>query len=130
MKATFFFLTVFILLACSSPVPKGIIPPHRMQQIVFDLIKADEFINNFVVKDSTVNIKTRRISLYEQVFNIHKVSKDYFYKSYRYYQQYPDKNKVLFDSLYAVANRKNSEELQPKAAKPINLTKPRITTPD
>ncbi len=133
MKVASFFLTVYILVACSSSsVPKGIIPPDQMQQMVFDLIKADEFINNFAVKDSTVNIKIRRISLYEQVFSIHHTSKDDFYKSYRYYQQYPDKNKTLFDSLYAVANRKKSEELQPKAGKPVDLTKPvrqRIITP-
>ncbi len=119
-------LSVFILTACSSsPVPNEIIPPVKMQEIVLDLIKADEFINSFAVKDSTVNIKTRRITLYEQVFLVHQTSKDEFYKSYKYYQQHPDKNKILFDSLYAVANRKKSEALAPKAVKPSDLTKPR-----
>jgi hypothetical protein len=110
MRIAIFVISVFVLIACSSsPVPNGIIPPHKMKEIVFDLIQADEFINSFAVKDTTVNIKTRRITLYEQVFAIHRTSKDDFYKSYRYYQQHPDKNKVLFDSLYAVANRKKIE---------------------
>ncbi len=118
-------LSVFILIACSSgPVPKDIIPPDKMQGIVFDLIKADEFINSFAVKDTTVNIKIRRLTLYEQVFALHRTSKDEFFKSYKYYQQHPDKNKVLFDSLYAAANRKKIEAVEPKAVKPVDLTKP------
>ncbi len=130
MKAASFFLMVFILIACSSsPVPKGIIPPNQMQKVLFDLIKADEFLTNFAVKDSTINLKTRRISLYEHVFTIHHISKEDFYKSYRYYQQHPDKNKVLFDSLYAVVNRKKIEEIKPKIVKPMDLTKPPIITP-
>ena len=130
MKAASFFLMVFILIACSSsPVPKGIIPPNQMPKVLFDLIKADEFLTNFAVKDSTINLKTRRISLYEQVFTIHHISKDDFYKSYRYYQQHPDKNKVLFDSLYAVVDRKKIEEIKPKIVKPRDLTKPPIITP-
>lgn len=125
MRLASFFLSVFILVSCSSsPVPKGILSPNKMQEIVFDLIKADEFINGFAVKDSSVNIKTRRLFLYQQVFSINQISKDDFYKSYRYYQQHPDKNKVLFDSLFAVANRKKREVLEPKALKPVNLTKP------
>jgi hypothetical protein len=125
MKAVSFLLIVFILTACSSsPVPKGILPPTQMQEVVFDLIKADEFINNFAVKDTNINIRTKRISLYEQVFNIHKTNKQDFYKSYRYYQQHPDKNKILFDTLHSVANRKKIEESKPKFAKPIDLTKP------
>ncbi len=131
MKAASFFLMVFILIACSSsPVPKGIIRPNQMQKVLFDLIKADEFLTNFAVKDSTINLKTRRISLYEQVFTIHHISKDDFYKSYRYYQQHPDKNKVLFDSLYAVVDRKKIEEIKPKIVKPMDLTKPPIITPE
>lgn len=118
-------LSVFVLIACSSsPVPNGTIPPAKMQEIVFDLMKADEFINSFAVKDSTINIRTKRITLYEQVFAVHKTSKDKFYKSYKYYQQHPDKNKILFDSLYGVANRKKIEVLEPKAVKPVDLTKP------
>ncbi len=125
MRIATFVISVFVLIACSSsPVPNGIIPPHKMKEIVFDLIQADEFINSFAVKDTTVNIKTRRITLYEQVFAIHRTSKDDFYKSYRYYQQHPDKNKVLFDSLYAVANRKKIEAVEPKAIKRVDLNKP------
>jgi hypothetical protein len=102
-----------LMFACSSSVPRGIIPPDEMKQIVFDLVRADQFIDNFVTKDTTANVKERRITLYEQVFAIHKVSREEFYKSYTYYQQNPDKNKVLFDSLNAYGNRKKAVPVKP-----------------
>jgi hypothetical protein len=102
-----------LLFSCSSSVPRGIIGPDEMKQIVFDLIRADQFIDNYVTKDTTANVKERRITLYEQVFAIYKVSKEEFYKSYAYYQQHPDKNKVLFDSLNVYGNRKKAIPVKP-----------------
>ena len=63
-------------------------------------------INSYAIKDTTKNIKTQRITLYEQIFAIHKTNREEFYKSFKYYQQHPDKNKILFDSLNAYINRK------------------------
>jgi len=112
MRLTAFIIATSLLFACSSSVPRGILPPDEMKQIVFDLVRADQFIDNYVTKDTTANIKERRITLYEQVFAIYKVSKEEFYKSYTYYQQNPDKNKVLFDSLNAYSNRRKSVPLK------------------
>jgi hypothetical protein len=102
-----------LLFSCSSSVPRGIIGPDEMKQIVFDLIRADQFIDNYVTKDTTANVKERRITLYQQVFAIYEVSKEEFYKSYAYYQQHPDKNKVLFDSLNAYGNRRKAIPVKP-----------------
>jgi hypothetical protein len=101
-----FFLIIFI--GCSSNgIHKGILPPERMQLIVYDLIRVDEFINNYVIKDSTVDIKRKRSILYEQVFKVHKTSRATFFSSYKYYQQNPKLQKELFDSLQQVINRKS-----------------------
>jgi hypothetical protein len=37
---------------------------------------------------------------------LHKISKQQFSKSYKYYITHPDKNRLLFDSLAAKANRR------------------------
>lgn len=104
--------------ACSfSPVPKGILPPDKMQKVVYDLIRIDEFISNFVVKDSTVDIKKKRSILYEQVFKVHNTTRKEFYASYKYYQQHPDIQKGLFDSLYEDINRNRNEVGRTKAGK-------------
>jgi hypothetical protein len=109
---------LFISIGCtSSPVPKNIIPPERMQKMVYDLIRIDEFVNNFVIKDSAVDIKKKRSMLYEQVFKVNKTSRKEFYLSYKYYQQHPDIQKGLYDSLYEKINRQKVEESKPKPEK-------------
>jgi hypothetical protein len=100
------FLIIFI--GCSSNgIQKGILPLERMQFVLYDLIRVDEFINNYVIKDSTIDIKKKRSILYEQVFKVHKTSREQFFSSYRYYQRNPKLQKELFDSLQQVINRKN-----------------------
>jgi hypothetical protein len=37
-----------------------------------------------------------------------------FYASYKYYQQHPDIQKLLFDSLYENLNRKKPDTSRPK----------------
>jgi hypothetical protein len=110
MTKLLIFSVLFLFYACSSsPVPRGILPPERMQKVVYDLIRVDEFINNFVVKDSTVDVKKKRSSLYEQAFKVNNTNKKEFYSSYKYYQQHPDIQRGLFDSLYESLNRKKGD---------------------
>lgn len=93
-------------IACSSgPVPGSIIPPHKMKAIVFDLTKSDMYVNNYVLKDSCLKSKDQHIKMYEQVFLIYNVTQKDFYKSLTYYQQHPNINKILLDSILAYANR-------------------------
>jgi hypothetical protein len=47
--------------------------------------------------------------MFQQVFAIHGITKDEFYKSYRYYEGHPDKNKILMDSVSAYATRQRLE---------------------
>lgn len=120
MRLISIFFLIFFTACSSSPVPKGILPPKRMQKVVYDLIRIDEFINNFVVKDSTIDIKKKRSTLYEQVFKVNNTSRKQFYSSYTYYQQHPDIQKGLFDSLYESLNRK---KVQVDTTKPVKAVK-------
>lgn len=106
------------LVACSSsPVPKNVLKPAVMQKIVPELIQVDEYITNFVTKDSSINLKEKRSILYEQVFKLNGTTKKEFYTSYRYYQQHPDLQKALFDTITDRANRVKANEghLAPKS---------------
>jgi hypothetical protein len=105
---------VFYLTACSSgPVPKGIIHPDKMEKVVNDIIQVDEFINNFLIKDTALNIKNKRSELYEKVFLLNKTNRKEFFTSFKYYQQHPDKQKVLFDSLYNKLNQTKPDTPKP-----------------
>ena len=107
MRLTSIIISIILLVACSrSDVPGNILPPEKIRPIIFDLLRADEFVNNFVLKDTLLKREAEAVKLYEQVFLIHKVSAAEFYKSYKYYQAHPDVNKSLIDSLNAMAIRK------------------------
>lgn len=120
-------LCCFMILwvACSSDkIPGNIIPPEKMKTIVFDLMKADTYVNNYVLKDTTLKSKEQHIRMYEQVFLIHKITKKDFYNSLTYYQQHPDVNKKLFDSTLSYANRQREVIFKEKyASKPDSIKK-------
>lgn len=118
-KVVYLCLSV-IFFACShSDVPKGILASDKMEKVVYDLLKVDEYLNNFVIKDTTVNIKMKRSIFYEQVFALHNTNRKEFYTSYRYYQQHPDIQKKLFDSLIAIAGREKAESHRIPPVKPV-----------
>jgi hypothetical protein len=96
-------LFALLLHACKnkSKPPVDILPQEKMQQMMWDMIRADEFAKGFAIKDTTKTLKEHSIILYEKVFALHKVSKEIFAKSLKYYQQDPLRNKRLFDSLSA-----------------------------
>jgi hypothetical protein len=77
----------------------GILSQDKMRKIVFDLIRTDEYTSNYLTRDTSVNLQKERLKLYDKVFVLHHTTKDQFYKSYRYYEQHPDQQKEIFDSL-------------------------------
>ena len=91
----------FALGACSQQgtVPKDILPPQKMQLVLWDALLADETAEYYIQKDSSINVLTRHAELYEQVFQIHKISKEDFRRSLRFYESHPQLLKPIFDSL-------------------------------
>src|SRR5687768_8943172 len=112
MKVIILFLMTFLMVACTNTakVPEGIIPKKKMEVILWDIIQAERFNALFQIKDSaSQNILLERFKLYEQVFAIHKTSKEDFIKSYKYYLSRPDIAKVIFDSMTVKAERRKAE---------------------
>jgi hypothetical protein len=92
--------------ASSSKKP---IEVNKMKQVMWDLMKADEWYNQITAKDSTLHGKKEDIHLYEQVFAVHGISKDQFYTSYKYYESHPVEFKVLIDSVDALSLREKNK---------------------
>lgn len=114
MSKTVFICLAFIFMGCSpNPLPKGILANNKMENIVYDLMQADEYLNNLLLKGSLADSKKKRSIFYEQIFKLHNTSRKEFYTSYRYYQQHPDIQKTLFDSLYAKAGRRKTSPARP-----------------
>lgn len=108
----FFILTIFFS-ACvrNNKIPKGIIAQNEMRKLMWDLMRADAYISDFVMKDSSRNQKAESALLYEQVFTIHSTTADIFKRSLAYYQSRPDLLKVITDSLRS--DEKKAQEYRP-----------------
>ncbi|HET9277018.1 MAG TPA: DUF4296 domain-containing protein [Flavitalea sp.] len=116
MKAIVVVMVTIFLTGCTNTtkVPDDILPRKKMEVILWDMIQADRFNALFQLKDSaSKNVELEKFKLYEQVFAIHKTSKDDFIKSYKYYLSRPDMAKVMFDSMTAKAERLKADNYRP-----------------
>lgn len=114
-----YFLVVICLgffSACSNKasIPKEIIEPKAMQQIVWDMLQADEVALQNKLKDTSILLKTESFRLYDQVFAIHKISRDKFYISYTYYQKHPPLYKSLMEGVKSIAAKEREKVITPE----------------
>jgi hypothetical protein len=89
-----------------------ILPLDTMKVVMWDLMNAEEWNNVIITKDTTLRKSKNNLKLYQQVFFIHHLSKEQFYNSYRYYEQRPDKMKVLVDTLSSFAEKQKSKMIK------------------
>jgi len=106
---------VWFLISCTDKdkIPAGVLPKEKMQKVLWDVIQAERFRETFM-RDSSKDLKAETFKLYAQVFEIHKVTKDEFVKSYKFYMSRPDIARDMFDSLATRANRRREEMYKPK----------------
>ena len=120
-----FFLFIILIIsnfACirDNKVPKDVIPQNQMRKIMWDLMRADAYVTDFVMKDSTRDKKTESAKLYEKIFDIHATSQEAFKKSLAFYQNRPDLFKVISDSLRA--DEKKSQQYPDEKKPQIDTT--------
>ena len=103
MKKLFLILLILqIVFACSNKndLPEGILPGPKMEEVMWDMIRAGEFLNVFVFsRDSSVDKVAESQKWYDKIYQVHKISKTDFDRSYSYYQDHPWLMKTLLDSL-------------------------------
>jgi len=98
-----------------NKIPKDVIPQNQMRKIMWDLMRADAYVTDFVMKDSTLDKKAESAKLYEKIFDIHATTQEAFKKSLAFYQSRPDLFKVISDSLRS--DEKKSQQY-PEEKKP------------
>jgi hypothetical protein len=102
---------IFLFVACTNKdkVPTDVLSQEDMGKVMWDMIQADRFSLQYLTRDTSLNIKTENFKLYEQVFQVHKITRDEFIHSYKFYLSRPDLNKVIFDTLSARGERRRTE---------------------
>jgi len=103
MMRSFLIVTIFFLMqACSNKdkLPQGVLPKEKMREIMWDMIRAGEFLQSYVLpKDSTINKAAEHQKWYDKIYEIHKTNKADFEKSYAYYKAHPMLMKDMLDTL-------------------------------
>jgi len=101
-------------LGCSNSKSKssGILPKEKMQAVMWDIIEADVFTEQFIKKDSLKNLSMENMQLQNKIFAIHKTTKADFYKSYDYYLAHADQMRIILDSITAKAERDRTKMLE------------------
>jgi hypothetical protein len=103
-----FFLSIGFLIIGFSCVIKEkkdkILPQSEMREVMWDMIRADQYVTDFLLRDSSKKKKDESVKLYDQIFRLHKTTADEFKKSLAYYSSRPDLLRPIIDSL---ATRKN-----------------------
>lgn len=101
-----------VLFACKTKQDnKQILPINSMKLVMWDMLKADEWNTQTLIRDTLHLRVNENFLLYEEVFKVHHINKEQFYKSYKYYETHPDKFKILIDSVVAYGDRDKAVEV-------------------
>ena len=100
MIRIYLLLCLFIVSCSSDALPKDVFPPGKMESVLYDVIRADEWVDFSILRDSTYRNFGKRSALYDSIFHIHSITKENFRKSLEYYQNRPDLLKGILDSLH------------------------------
>jgi hypothetical protein len=112
-------LSLVILFSCENKQtePAGILKPAKMQAVLWDVMRADAFTTEFVKKDSSKNDVEENLKLQQEIFAIHHISREDFYKSYEYYKKNSAQMKTVIDSMISEAEKKQTPKISPLQAK-------------
>jgi len=93
-------IALFAIACTAKKNAKGeIMSRMEMTKILWDVMQVDEFASDFLRRDSARDVEKERKTLYLKVFSLHKVSREQFSSSFKYYSAHPDDMKLIFDSL-------------------------------
>ncbi len=96
----FFLVISFFVIACSQrEIPKDVLSQNKMQAVLWDVLLADEVAGFYIQQDSAMHALEKHANLYQQVFQIHKISREDFKRSLQFYESHPNLLKPVFDSL-------------------------------
>ena len=108
-----FFLLLFTCHSCNEKKQEGnIVSKEKMQAVLWDILQAEAFTANFIKKDSTKNEAAENAALQKKIFELHKISRQDFTKSYDYYSSQPEQMRSMLDSMSAKAERERNKVMK------------------
>ena len=122
MRFSLLIILIILTIGCiqDKKIPKDILSQNEMRKIMWDLMRADAYVSNFIMKDSTKNQKAESAILYEKIFDIHSTTRENFKKSLAFYESRPDLFKAISDSLRV--DEKKSQQYSDEKKPQIDTT--------
>ena len=117
-NGTWLIILVFSFSCNTKPAaPANLLTRDKMEDVLWDLMRADLFINNYmVIKDPNLDKKKEGVELYTKILKLHNISQEQFNSSFAYYRAQPDEMKVLLDS---ISRRSDTAMLQKSTKTPV-----------
>lgn len=113
-------LSLMLIAACKQKdaLPKGVLDKEKMEAVVWDVMRATEFLNTYVFsKDTSINKLAESQKWYAKVYQMHQTTKAEFEASYAYYKAHPMLMKEIMDSI-------GKKDIQTVAATPVPAPAP------
>ena len=85
--------------SCKETIPSGVIKPAKMQEILWDVLRAEALSQEIVKRDSSKSVAAENIRLTKKIFLLHNITQQQYEKSYSYYTAHPDIMRTILDSL-------------------------------
>src|SRR5688572_3567606 len=98
MKRLLFF-SIIAFFSCADNSSKNILSVKQMQDIQWDLMRADEMVDYYKLTDSLYPYEQKRIEYYNKVYSIHHTNKEAFTKSLHYYTARPPLLKQILEGV-------------------------------
>lgn len=119
MKGLIVTIGLLCLIGCAGKGNnEGLLEKEKMQAVLWDIIQADAFTEQFIKRDSSKNAVTENVQLQNKIFAIHQVSKEEFYKSYDYYVSNTEWMSSMLDSMTIQAERNRPKMLERQHSAP------------
>lgn len=115
IRACFLVLGLIFFISCGNneEMPAGILKPDKMQAVLWDVIQAEAFTEQFIKKDSSKDAVKENLKMQQEIFAVHHITKELFYKSYDYYKTNGTELKKILDSIIVQDDRKKNTKIEP-----------------
>jgi hypothetical protein len=112
-------LVGILLISCFKKNNNAILPEKDFEKVLVDLLMAENYVNGYIIKDTTKQLKQELFWQYDSVFASNNTTSKQFLNSYDYYLKNPERLKIRLDSLQMKMRNIN---LIPTKVSPVTKT--------
>ena len=97
-------LSILAFFSCNNN-EANILSIREMQDIQWDLMRADEMVDYYKLSDSLYPFEQKRMEYYNKVYSIHHTNKEDFTRSMHYYTARPALLKQIVEGVHTKGQR-------------------------